>query len=161
VSEPRVPDSHVGILETAKYGMLSTIRHKDGLISTNPVGFDWDGEYVRISTLKSRVKYGNLLANPMITFCVMDPQAGTRYIEIRGTAELTDDPDGSLNRAMFRRLTGMEFDLDEPGAERVIVKIVPSQVSTPTLYGGRLDARARGIGATSGAGNEIPGERGA
>ncbi len=134
-----VPESHRNILETAVQGMMSTIRHADGLVSTNPVGFDWDGEYVRISTLKSRVKYANLRANPQITFCVVDPLAPTRYIEIRGHAELIDDPGGELNRQIYRRHTGQEFDLDAPDAERVIVKIIPSQVSAPTLYGGKLD----------------------
>jgi len=100
---------------------------------------------VRLSTLKSRVKYRNLVANPQITFCVVDPQMGTRYIEIRGFAELSDDPEGSLNKKMFRRMSGKEFDLDEPGAERVIIKIIPKQVSAPTLYGGRLDQRAKDV----------------
>lgn len=145
MSEVRIPATHVGILETALLAMVSTIRHKDGLISTNPVGFDWDGEYVRLNTLESRVKYRNLVANPQITFCAVDPQMGTRYIEIRGHAQLSDDPEGSLNRKMFRRMTGKEFDLDEPGAERVIVKIIPTQVSTPALYGGRLDRRAADV----------------
>ena len=145
MTEVRIPATHVGILETALLAMVSTIRHKDGLISTNPVGFDWDGEYVRLSTLKSRVKYRNLMANPQITFCVVDPQMGTRYIEIRGHAQLSDDPEGSLNRKMFRRMTGKEFDLDESGAERVIIKIIPTQVSTPALYGGRLDRRAADV----------------
>jgi hypothetical protein len=62
--EARIPDTHVGILDTALLATVSTISHKDGLISTNPVAFDWDGEYLRLSTLKSRVKYRNLLANP-------------------------------------------------------------------------------------------------
>ncbi len=137
-----VPHTHRDILETAVQGMMSTIRHADGLISTNPVGFDWDGEHVRISTLKSRVKYANLRANPQITFCVVDPLAPTRYIEIRGHAELIDDPGGELNRKIYRRHTGQEFNLDAPDAERVIVKIIPSQVSAPTLYGGKLDSIA-------------------
>ena len=69
----------------------------------------------------------------------------TRYIEIRGVAELTDDPEGTLNKKMFRRMSGKEFDLDEPGAERVIIRIIPTQVSTPTLYGARIDRRAADI----------------
>jgi hypothetical protein len=64
--EVPIPESHVEILETALLASVSTIGHQDGLISTNPVGFDWDGEYVRLSTLKSRVKYRNLMANPQI-----------------------------------------------------------------------------------------------
>ena len=53
----------------------------------------------------------------------------TRYLEIRGFAEITDDPQGTLNRKMFRRMSGKEMDLDEPGAERVIIRIIPTQVS--------------------------------
>ena len=138
--EASIPDTHAGILETALTAMVSTIGHKDGLISTNPVAFDWDGEYIRLSTLKSRVKYRNLLANPQITFCALHAKDLSRYIEIRGHAEVSEDPDGSLNRELFNRITGKDWpNLDEPGAERVIVKIVPTQVSAPALYGGRFD----------------------
>ena len=107
--EASIPDTHAGILETALMAMVSTIGHKDGLISTNPVAFDWDGEYIRLSTLKSRVKYRNLLANPQITFCALDAEDLSRYIEIRGHAEVSEDPDGSLNRTLFNRMTS------EPG----------------------------------------------
>jgi PPOX class probable F420-dependent enzyme len=139
--EATIPESHVGILETALMAMVSTISRRDGLISTNPVGFDWDGEYVRLSTLKSRLKYRNLVANPQVTFCAVDPKVPSRYIEIRGYAELSDDPERALSKKMVGRMSGKEQDLDEPGAERVIIKIVPTHVSTPTLYGGRLDER--------------------
>jgi PPOX class probable F420-dependent enzyme len=142
--EARIPDTHVGILDTALLATVSTISHKDGLISTNPVAFDWDGEYLRLSTLKSRVKYRNLLATPQITFCAVDPKMGTRYLEIRGYAQISEDPEGSLSRKLFRRKTGTDMpgDLDEPGAERVIIKIIPTPVSAPTIYGGRLDQHA-------------------
>lgn len=76
---------------------------------------------------------------------MLDPQMPTRYIEIRGSAEISEDPDGELNRKMYRRHTGKEFDLDAPGAERVIVRIVSIHVSTPTLCGGRVDRRPAGI----------------
>jgi PPOX class probable F420-dependent enzyme len=138
--EAPIPESHVGILENALLAVISTISYKDGLISTNPMGFDWDGDYVRISTLKSRVKYRNLLSNAQITFCAVDPAMGTRYIEIRGYAEISDDPEKSL----AKKIAGGSWtpEMDGPDAERVIIKIVPTQVSTPTLYGGQLDQRA-------------------
>ncbi|OBA85487.1 hypothetical protein A5662_00130 [Mycobacteriaceae bacterium 1482268.1] len=142
--EAPIPESHVEILENALLAMVSTINYKDGLISTNPVGFDWDGEYVRISTLKSRVKYRNLLSNAQITFCAVDPAMGTRYIEIRGYAEISEDPENELPKKVAGRMGGEGWtpEMDGPGAERVIIKIVPAQVSTPTLYGGQLDHRA-------------------
>jgi len=134
-----IPASHLDIVEQEYLAMVSTIRHQDGLISTNPVSIDWDGEFVRFSTLKQRVKYKNLLASPQITLCITSSKDSTRYIEIRGTAELMDDPGGAFQRVMWKRFTGEdEFPYDPPGAERVIVKIVPLQVSTPTLYGGRM-----------------------
>jgi hypothetical protein len=49
-------------------------------------------------------------------------------------------------RSLGRRMTGKEWplDLDEPDAERVIVKIIPTQISVPAIYGGRLDRSAAG-----------------
>lgn len=133
-----IPESHLDILENAFSAMVTTIRHKDGLPSTNPVSFDWDGEFVRFSTLKQRVKYRNLLNNPLLTMCILDPRDMTRYIEIRGTAKVEDDPGGEWNKAIYRRLMGEEFTLDEPDAQRVIVTLIPQQVSAPLLYGGKL-----------------------
>lgn len=138
-SKPTVPESHRHILETAVFAYVSTIRARDQLISTNPVGFDWDGETFRFSTLKSRVKYRNMHNDDRLTVCIMDPAAPTRYIELRGRALLEDDPGGSLNQKIFQRNMGYAFNLDEPDAERVIVTLVLEQVSTPLLYGGKLD----------------------
>ena len=138
-TEAEIPEPQREILAAGLMGFMSTIRHKDGLISTNPVGYDWDGECVRISTTKARVKYQNLVADPRVTFCVTDPQDGTRYVELRGTASIEEDPGASFMKSVFRK-SGAEApdDLDPPGTERVIVRIHPSQVSSPLLYGGRL-----------------------
>ncbi|MEZ4290489.1 MAG: pyridoxamine 5'-phosphate oxidase family protein [Myxococcota bacterium] len=62
--EIEIPAAHREILAATHHGVMSTIRASDGLISTNPVGYVWDGACVRISTIKDRIKYRNLLANP-------------------------------------------------------------------------------------------------
>lgn len=135
---PKIPESHLDLMQELQ-AVVSTIRHSDGRISTNPVGFNWDGEKLRFSTLKQRVKYRNLLANPSITFCVTSSKDPTRYLEIRGRAELADDPGGAWQLAIWQQVTGLEeFGLDEPGSERVIVTIIPEQISAPLLYGGKL-----------------------
>lgn len=139
MAQTTIPDSHRAIFETQIHGYLSTFT-KDGAISTNPVSVDLHGDQVKMSTLKSRVKYRNMLANPNATLCVVDAKSPTRYIEIRGTVELVDDPGGEYVKDLFRRQSGgYEFDADEPGAERVIVTLTPNKVSTPLLYGGRFD----------------------
>ena len=135
-----IPEAHHETLESTTIALMSTIRHKDGLISTNPVGFVWDGESIRISTTKDRVKYRNLVANPNITFCAVDPVNPMKYVEIRGTASLTDDTDKSFLETTFTS-AGMEMpdDLEPPETERVVIRIHPEQCSSPVLYGGRFD----------------------
>ena len=38
-----IPESIHSLLVSSPFGLMSTIRHSDGLLSTNPVGFVWDG----------------------------------------------------------------------------------------------------------------------
>ncbi len=141
-SDIEIPESNHALLEKSAFAMLSTIRHKDALISTNPVGFVWDGQCIRISTLKSRLKYQNIAADPRISLCVISTKNIMDYVEIRGVATLDDDPDCAFSRRQFMEGTGgMEppEDMDPPGAERVIITIHPKQISSPTLYEGRFD----------------------
>ena len=142
--ETPIPESHVSILENALLAVVSTIGYKDGRYRPIRWGSIGTGTDVRFSTLKSRVKYRNLLSNAQITFCAVDPTMGTRYIEIRGYAEISEDPENELPKKVAGRMGGKNWtpEMDGPGAERVIIKIVPTQVSTPTLYGGQLDQRA-------------------
>lgn len=136
-----IPDTHLDLLTQLNPAVLSTIRHSDGLISSNPVGYLWDGEVVRISTLKSRLKYKNLLADPRATLCITSPKDGMHYIELRGTAELVDDPDRSQFVDQFTRMAGYPppENLDAPGSERVTIVMHIEQVSCPRLYGGRFN----------------------
>ncbi len=139
--EIEIPEFCSAILDQNSLGMMTTMRHSDGRMSTNPVGYVWDGQSVRVSTLKSRMKYKNLVANPIITFCVVAQDDLTRYVELRGHATLEDDPDRSFLRLQFLRQSGGEeppADLDPPGAERVTIRIHPEQVSSPELYAGRF-----------------------
>lgn len=143
-SEIEIPERHKELLAANSYGLISTIRHKDGLISTNPVSYVWDGECVRISTLKSRKKYENLAANPLVTFCVPHHADHMKYVELRGVASIEEDPDRSFLNRQFRETSGgaeAPADLDPPDSERVILRIHPHQSSSPTLYGGRFDRK--------------------
>jgi len=136
-----IPEASREILDANSLGILTTIRAKDGLPSSNPVGYVWDGASVGISTIASRVKYRNLRANPTVCFCVVDHDDHTRYVELRGHATLEPDPDRSFLDRQFRRQSGGEgapADLDAPGEQRWVIRIHPTQVSSPLLYGGRF-----------------------
>lgn len=136
-----VPQAHHELLRTQHYGMLTTLR-PDGLLSTNPVGFVWNGENVRISTLKSRMKCTNIQADSRVAFCVQSFSNPMHYVELRGHATLEDDPDRSFFREQYMDGTGGEEppeDMDPPDAQRVVITIHPVKVSAPVLYGGRFD----------------------
>jgi PPOX class probable F420-dependent enzyme len=128
------------LMREALYGMLTVLR-PDGMPSTNPVSHTWDGEQVKISTLKSRYKYKSLLKDQRVAFCVQSATNPMAYIEIRGRASLADDPECTVLRQAFQKagLGEPPEDMDAPGEERVAIIIQPQRISSPELYGGRFD----------------------
>lgn len=139
--ETEIQGRYHAFLESHFLAMLTTLR-ADGMLSTNPVGYVWDGRRIRVSTLRSRMKCRNILRDDRVCFCVQSPANPMDYLEVRGHATIEDDPDRSFFREQFRRGMGGEDppeDLDPPDAERVIIVIHPRQVSAPKIYGDRFD----------------------
>lgn len=128
-----VPASHQDILVDRPTGHLATIR-PDGRLSVNPVSLLWDGEHVRFSTVKSRQKYRNLVADPRCAISVPHRNNPNRYVELRGVAELQDDTGRRFIDAIARHYMGVDvYPFDPPGAERVTVTIHAEQVSAPEI----------------------------
>jgi len=139
--EVEIPGQYHAFLDKHFLAMLTTIR-ADGMLSTNPIGYVWDGRRIRVSTLKSRMKCKNILLDDRICFCLQSPTNHMDYLEVRGHATVEDDPDRSFFREQFMRGMGGEEPpavLDPPEAERVIILIHPQQVSAPKIYGDRFD----------------------
>lgn len=136
----KLNEEQEAILGTTFIAMLSTVRHSDGRVSTNPVTFLWEDGELGITTLKSRMKYKNLVKNPQATVCVISPEDHMRYIEIRGSVRFEDDPERSYLRKNFLALMGTEppEHMDPPEAERVTIYLRPEQVSSPVMYGGQF-----------------------
>jgi len=139
-SEAPIAEEHHDLLEGEALGTLSTVR-PDGMLSSNPVGFLFQGGSVRISTLRERFKVRNIAADPRVAFVVQSTTNPLRYVELRGTASISEDPDRSFFRAQFRAGAGVDppDDVDPPEAQRVVLTLHPQKVSAPQLYGGRFD----------------------
>lgn len=130
---PRIPEAFHDILTDKPIGHLATIR-PDGQLSVNPVGLLWDGEHVRVSTVKTRQKYKNLAADPRVAISIPHRNNPNRYIEIRGRAELTDDPGRTFINSIARFYMGVdEYPFDKPGDERATITIHAEAVSTPAI----------------------------
>ena len=131
-----IPASHVDILESLCTAHVATIR-PDGQLSNHPVSLVWDGEYVRFSTTKGRLKYRNLLADPRVAISVTHPDNAWRYLEIRGTAKIEDDVGRVFIDSIARKYMGRDdYPFDAPGAERVVVTVHPTQVSAADVSDG-------------------------
>jgi PPOX class probable F420-dependent enzyme len=123
-----LPVAYHDLLDAPITAVLVTLG-PDGAPQASPVWFlHADGD-VLISTTTDRQKYRNLRRDPRVAFTVVDPASPLRYLEVRGTVELADDPDGEVRDAIARAhgyADGGAFDA--PGARRVTARIVPTRV---------------------------------
>jgi PPOX class probable F420-dependent enzyme len=122
-----IPESHRDLLESDT-AVLATVG-TDGRPQLSAVWFLADGDEIRVSLNTSRQKVKNLRANRAVNLFILDRSAPTRYLEIRGDAEVTDDPDYSFAERVGQKygadLKG--FDGDNP--HRVVVTLRPVRVN--------------------------------
>ena len=98
---------------------------------TNPVWFDWDGEYVKFSQTKSRQKLRNLGRAPRVALSIVDPENHLRYFEARGVVDrVEEDPDLDFMNAMSEKYLGVyPYQNHRPRDERVVVSVRPEHTT--------------------------------
>lgn len=122
-----VPESHLDLLG-ADTAVLATVG-PDGRPQLTAVWFLAEDGTVRLSLNTSRQKVKNLRSDPAVTLFVLDPAAPTRYLEIRGDAEITDDPDYAFADRVGAKYSADLRAFDGPGATRVVVTVRPVRVN--------------------------------
>ena len=128
-----IPDNYRDLL-SAEVATLSTIG-PDGRPQSSEVWFLAEGDTVSISLNSSRQKMKNLLATPAASLLILDLAMPYRYLELRGDAEITPDPD-----YVFADKVGAKYqsDLrahDQPGQTRYVVTIRPIRVNAVNMRG--------------------------
>jgi PPOX class probable F420-dependent enzyme len=98
----------------------------DGRPQSSVIFVKRDGDSVVFSTIKGRLKSRNIARDPRVSLLVIDEKG--RYVEIRGTGEITEDPEKRLLYEMYERYMGGMAPPPEPDAERLIVRITPQKV---------------------------------
>ncbi|WP_158879599.1 PPOX class F420-dependent oxidoreductase [Amycolatopsis anabasis] len=109
---------HVAIIATA---------NADGRPQSSVIFVKREGGTVVFSTIKGRLKTRNMLRDPRISLLVLHPEA-RHYLEIRGTVEITEDPEKVLLHEMYDRYLAGATPPPEPEAERLIVRITPEKL---------------------------------
>jgi PPOX class probable F420-dependent enzyme len=86
-----IPSSHRSLVECPPVAALTTVM-PDGYPQTSVVWCDFDGEYVRINTMRGFAKERNMRRDPRVTLLCYDPRQPFRYLEVRGTVvEMTEE----------------------------------------------------------------------
>ncbi|GAA4180068.1 PPOX class F420-dependent oxidoreductase [Streptosporangium oxazolinicum] len=115
------------MFDAANFATVTSLND-DGSPQASVVWAKTDGDDIVFSTVKGRRKSDNFARDPRTTIVVFDPADPYRYVEVRGTVTLTDDPDGALIQEMSRKYRGEDWVEENSQVERMIVRIVPGRV---------------------------------
>jgi len=135
-----VPASHVDLLTRPICGVLTTLG-RAGHPESSLVWVDTDGQCARINTTLERRKGRNLMRDPRLSLLVVDPENTSRFIQVRGLAELLTD--GAIDHvdALTRRYTrhpryyGCVYPEEQRAREtRVIARIHARRVTLDAIH---------------------------
>jgi PPOX class probable F420-dependent enzyme len=85
-----IPASHRDLVQCPPVAALTTVM-PDGYPQTSVVWCDFDGQCVRVNTMRGFVKQRNMRRDPRVTLLCYDPRQPLRYLEVRGTVvEMTE-----------------------------------------------------------------------
>jgi PPOX class probable F420-dependent enzyme len=120
-------DEDIALLNEPQLAHLAVID-SDGAPHVTPVWVDTDGEYILINTAKGRAKYNNILRDPVVGISVVDKADDWRTLWVKGTAELVEEgADAHIDKLAKKYLGKDRYPFRQPGEERVIVRISPTQ----------------------------------
>lgn len=121
-----LPELARELVDGRNFAVVATVQ-PDGAPQSSVVWIRRDGDDVLFSTAKGRRKTANLSADARVSVLVTDATSAYRYVEIRGRAEITDDPTAALINELAHKYTGAAFEVP-PGQQRVIVRVRPEHV---------------------------------
>jgi PPOX class probable F420-dependent enzyme len=107
-------------------GVIATLR-PDGSPHVTPVWVDWDGEAVLVNTA-SAVKQAHIRHDPRVGIAVFDRYAPQRYVEIRGTASLSEEGAWEHADKLVRRYAAGDRMPRRADQVRVVIRIRPDHV---------------------------------
>lgn len=124
------------ILGGPHLSVLATVN-ADGSAQMSVVFVKPDGDDILFSTIKGRRKTANMSRDPRVTLLLHSLAASatdSAYATIHGAVELTDDPDAAFHQVMYDLHMGAATPPEEPGAQRLIVRIHPQRAYAALPY---------------------------
>ncbi|MGN9807637.1 PPOX class F420-dependent oxidoreductase [Micromonospora sp. L32] len=120
-------DEDLALLAEPQLAHVATVE-VDGTPHVTPVWVDTDGEHILFNTALGRQKSINIERNPVVAVSVVDKADDFRTLWVKGTAELvTEGADEHIDRMAKKYLGQDTYPFRQPGEQRVIVRITPTQ----------------------------------
>jgi PPOX class probable F420-dependent enzyme len=116
------------LLDGRNFATVATLN-RDGGPQTSVVWIARDGDAVLFSTAAGRQKARNLARDPRVSVTVFDVANPYRSVDIRGTAELTEDPEKSLPRTLSHKYLGEDPPAEPADMLRLIVRVTPRKIT--------------------------------
>ncbi|MGK5728541.1 PPOX class F420-dependent oxidoreductase [Streptomyces sp. URMC 124] len=116
------------LLDGKNYATVATIN-RDGGPQTSVVWIGREGDTVVFSTTAGRLKARNLAREPRISLTVFDTENPYHSVDIRGTAELIEDPDKELPRRLSQKYRGEDPPAEPDDVVRLVVRVTPQKVT--------------------------------
>ena len=143
LKDPILNETVLGILDGPHLSVLATTG-ADGKPQSSVIFVKRDGDDILFSTIKGRRKTINMSRDPRVNLLIHGLPVdrpnyagdGPNYATISGAAELTDDPNGAFHQEVYDIHMGGATPPPEPGAQRVIVRIVARRIYVPTFPAG-------------------------
>ena len=135
-----IPVSHEDLLARPICGVLTTLG-REGQPQSSLVWLDSDGECARVNTTLERQKGRNLAARTEVSLLIVDPENTSRFLQIRGDAELVTEGACAHLDDLTRKYTchpgyyGFVYPLEQRAREtRVIVRIRARRITADAVH---------------------------
>lgn len=116
------------LLDGKNFATVATLG-SDGAPQTSVVWMDRDGDTLVFSSTADKRKIRNLRADPRISVTVFDSANPYHSVDIRGTAELAEDPEKALPRRLSQKYLGQDPPGEPEHLRRLIVRVIPHKVT--------------------------------
>jgi PPOX class probable F420-dependent enzyme len=137
---PPIPESHRDLFTRPVCGVLTTVE-PSGRARSSLVWVDAEGDCPLVNTTLERRKGRDIVANPKVSLLVVDPANTSRFIQVRGDAELVFEGAERHLDELTRRYTphprfyGFVYPVAQREREtRVIVRIQPRRVTLDAIH---------------------------
>lgn len=115
------------LVDGKNFATIATVN-PDGSPQTSVIWVGLDGDAVVFSSTASRRKTRNILRDPRVSLTIFDTADPYRTVEIRGRAEVIDDPRRELGRRLSHKYVGEDPPAEPPSVRRVIVRVTADKV---------------------------------